>query len=221
VDRTLRGYTSLTNSASFPQHIIAEIGMDLSLLGDVAPLTALLLLVAAFFASFVGGVSGFGTGLIIAMLITPIVGAKAVIPVLSVFMAFTNGSRVWFFRKGLDWRPVALIALPAVPASVLGAMLQVRIESLAMQVLLGLILILAVPVRRWLEGRKVAPGATALMVFGAAFGFSSSLIIGTGMLIIPMLLGTGLTGGALLATDAAIALSSISPARSRSAASTH
>jgi uncharacterized membrane protein YfcA len=180
--------------------------MDMSLLGDVAPLTALLLLAAAFGASFVGGLSGFGTGLIIALFITPIVGPKAVIPVLSVFMVFTNGSRVWFFRKGLDWRPVALIALPAIPASVLGAMLQVRIESQAMQILLGLILVLAVPVRRWLEGRKVAPGNAALIVFGAAFGFSSSLILGTGMLIIPMLLGTGLTGGALLATDAAIAL---------------
>lgn len=180
--------------------------MDMSLLGDVAPLTALLLLVAAFGASFVGGLSGFGTGLIIALFITPIVGAKSVIPVLSVFMTFTNGSRVWFFRKGLHWRPVVLIAGPAIPASVLGAMLQVRIESQAMQVLLGLILILAVPVRRWLEGRKVAPGNTALILFGAAFGFSSSLILGTGMLIIPMLLGTGLAGGALLATDAAIAL---------------
>jgi uncharacterized membrane protein YfcA len=180
--------------------------MDMSLLGDVAPLTALLLLVAAFGASFVGGLSGFGTGLIIALFITPIVGAKSVIPVLSVFMTFTNGSRVWFFRNGLDWRPVVLIAGPAIPASVLGAMLQVRIESQAMQILLGLILILAVPVRRWLEGRKVAPGYTALMLFGAAFGFSSSLILGTGMLIIPMLLGTGLAGGALLATDAAIAL---------------
>jgi uncharacterized membrane protein YfcA len=184
----------------------AETRMDMSLLGDVAPLTALLLLVAAFGASFVGGLSGFGTGLIIALFITPIVGAKSVIPVLSVFMTFTNGSRVWFFRNGLDWRPVVLIAGPAIPASVLGAMLQVRIESQAMQILLGLILILAVPVRRWLEGRKVAPGYTALMLFGAAFGFSSSLILGTGMLIIPMLLGTGLAGGALLATDAAIAL---------------
>lgn len=180
--------------------------MDASLLGDVTPLQALLLLAAAFAAAFVGGMSGFGTGLIVTLFIAPIVGAKAVIPVLSVFMTFTNASRVWFFRKGISWRTIALVALPAIPATMLGAMLYVRIESKWIQVLLGLILILAIPLRRWLEGKKVRPGPLALVLFGASFGFASSLMIGTGILIIPLLLGTGLAGGALLGTDAAIAM---------------
>lgn len=180
--------------------------MDASLLGDVTPLQALLLLAAAFAAAFVGGMSGFGTGLIVTLFIAPIVGAKAVIPVLSVFMTFTNASRVWFFRKGISWQTIALVALPAIPATMLGAMLYVRIESKWIQVLLGLILILAIPLRRWLEGKKVRPGPLALVLFGASFGFASSLMIGTGILIIPLLLGTGLAGGALLGTDAAIAM---------------
>ncbi|MFM1816292.1 MAG: hypothetical protein RLZ98_2987, partial [Pseudomonadota bacterium] len=168
------------------------------LLGDVTPLQALLLLAAAFFAAFVGGMSGFGTGMIVTLFIAPIVGPKAVIPVLSAFMTCTNASRVWFFRDGLDWKSVLLIAGPAVPATMLGAMLYVRIESQWIQVLLGLILMLAIPLRRWLEGKKIRPGPVALALFGAAFGFSSSLIIGTGILIIPVLLGTGLAGTALL-----------------------
>ena len=180
--------------------------MDGGVFGAVTGLQAVLLLAAAFVAAFVGGMSGFGTGMIVTLFIAPIVGPKAVIPVLSAFMTFTNASRVWFFRTGLDWKAVALISAPAVPATALGAMLYVQIESRWVQVLLGLILILAIPVRRWLEGKQVRPGPVALMVFGASFGFCSSLIIGTGILIIPMLLGRGLTGAALLGSDAAIAL---------------
>lgn len=180
--------------------------MDASLLGDVSPLQALLLLAAAFAGAFVGGMSGFGTGMIVTLFIAPIVGPKAVIPVLSVFMTCTNASRVWFFRTGIDWKSVLLIAGPAIPATMLGAMLYVRIESRWIQVLLGLILMLAIPVRRWLEGKQIRPGPVALAVFGATFGFASSLIIGTGTLIIPLLLGTGLAGPALLGTDAAIAM---------------
>ncbi len=177
-----------------------------SMLGDVQPLAAILLLVAAFVAALVGGMSGFGSGLILAICITPIVGAKAVIPVLSVLMAFTNASRVWFFRQGLDWRAVALMTLPALPATVFGTQLHVAIDAARFQVLLGLILILAIPARRWLEGRQVKPGPLFLMAFGFTFGFVSCLMVGTGMLMIPVLLGTGLTGGALLGTDAAAAM---------------
>ena len=113
------------------------------------PLQALLLLAAAFFAAFVGGMSGFGTGMIVTLFIAPIVGPKAVIPVLSAFMTCTNASRVWFFRDGLDWKSVLLIAGPAVPATMLGAMLYVRIESQWIQVLLGLSLILSAVLTLW------------------------------------------------------------------------
>ena len=62
------------------------------------------------------------------------------------------------------------------------------------------------PLRRWLEKAKITPSPVAVYGVGATFGFLSSLIVGAGMLIVPLLMGIGFAGPALLATDAAISV---------------
>jgi uncharacterized membrane protein YfcA len=173
---------------------------------EIGPLTIVGILVAAYFAALVGGLSAFGSGLIMTLFIAPLFGAKAVIPIISVFMTFTNASRMWFFREGLDWHKVALVAGPGIPTSILGASVYVRIESNVIQILLGIMLIASIPLRRWLAGREIKPGPWTLMIAGAVLGFTTSIMLGTGILLLPLLLGAGLAGGALIGTDAAVAM---------------
>ena len=182
-------------------------GLDpLSLLAEIEPLTILLIMVVCFVASALSGLSGFGAGLIITTFITPIIGAKAVLPTLSVLMLINNFSRVVFFSGSLDWKILALIVATAVPASIVGARVYVELDAGFIQVLLGVVLILSVPLRRWVAGKKFVAGRVSLLVFGLVFGFLSSIMVGGGILVIPMLLGAGLAGPGLLATDAAIAV---------------
>ncbi|HSG54030.1 MAG TPA: TSUP family transporter, partial [Paracoccaceae bacterium] len=54
--------------------------------------------------------------------------------------------------------------------------------------------------------RQMEPSTVQVVAVSGVFGFLSSLIVGAGMLVIPMLMGFGLIGPALLATDAAIAV---------------
>lgn len=176
------------------------------LLPGLTPLTVLMAVGVCFAAAALGGMSGVGSGLIITLFITPIIGPKAVVPVISVLMLINNASRAWFYREYMQPKRIALIAGTAVPASALGALLYVRMESELIQGLLGAILIASVPLRRWMTGRKVEPGKTTVVAVSGAFGFLSSIIVGAGMLVIPILMGFGLTGPALLATDAAIAV---------------
>lgn len=177
-----------------------------ALLPGLTPLTALMALVVCFFAAALGGMSGVGSGMIVTLFITPIIGPKAVIPVISVMMVINNGSRAWFFREHLEPSRIALIAGTAVPASALGALLYVRMDSDMVQGLLGIILIASVPLRRWMAGRMMEPSKPTVVAVSGAFGFLSSIIVGAGMLVIPILMGFGLAGPALLATDAAIAV---------------
>jgi uncharacterized membrane protein YfcA len=72
--------------------------------------------------------------------------------------------------------------------------------------MLGTILIASVPLRRWMAGRKLAPSTGQVIAVSGLFGFLSSVIVGAGMLVIPILMGFGLAGPALLATDGAIAV---------------
>lgn len=178
----------------------------LELLTSIEPVTIALVMAVCFTAAALSGLSGFGAGLIITAFITPIVGPKAVLPVLSVVMLITNLSRVVFFRGTLEWRVLALVVATAIPASVIGARVYTELHSTLIQVLLGLVLVVSIPTRRWLAGRRFVASATSLLVFGSLWGFLGSIVVGAGVLVIPMLLGAGLAGPALLATDAAIAV---------------
>lgn len=163
-------------------------------------------LVVCFAAGVLGGLSGYGAGMLVTVFIAPILGPKALVPVISVLMLVNNGSRVWFYRHALDVRRVLGIAAVAIPMAWLGAQLYVRLDSRALQAVLGAVLVLSIPLRRWLDRARITPGPIGIYGIGAAFGFLSSLIVGAGMLVVPLLMGIGYTGPALLATDAAIAV---------------
>lgn len=180
---------------------------QLTLLGaHIDPLTLLMVMAACFGAAVLSGMSGFGGGLIITLFITPIIGAKAVVPVLAVAMGITNLSRLWFFRSALSLRLVALLAGPGVAAAVLGSMLYVRLDPSVVQAMLGTVLIGSIVPRRYLAKRRISPNSTALLGIGALYGFLSSIVVGAGIILVPTLLGAGLAGAVLLATDAAIAV---------------
>ncbi|MGH1478739.1 MAG: sulfite exporter TauE/SafE family protein [Geminicoccales bacterium] len=179
--------------------------METSIVG-LAPSTMALGVLVCFVAAVLGSVSGMGAGMIVTLFITPIIGAKAVIPVISVLMLINNASRVWFYRDGLKLERVGLIAGVAVPMSALGALVYVRLEGAMVQLLLGLMLIASIPLRRLIDKQKVTPTRPQIVAVSGVFGFLSSVIVGAGMLVIPLLMGLGLAGPALLATDGAIAV---------------
>lgn len=175
-------------------------------LGSIDLATGLIGALVCFLAAALGGVAGMGSGMIVTLFITPIIGAKAVVPVISVLMLINNASRVWFYREALVPSRIALIAGVAIPMSYLGAMIYVRLDGQVIQTMLGAILIGSIPLRRWMAGREMTPSTGQVVVVSGVFGLLSSLIVGAGMLVIPMLMGFGLVGPALLATDAAIAV---------------
>jgi uncharacterized membrane protein YfcA len=174
--------------------------------GAISPLTALAGVAVCFLGGMIGGLSGYGAGMLVALFITPILGPKALIPVISVLMLINNASRVFFYREAVQPKLALRIAAVAIPAAWIGAELYVRLDSAAVQALLGVVLIASVPLRRWVAKRELRPSPVAVYGIGAAFGFLSSIIVGAGMLIVPTLMGIGLAGPALLATDAAIAV---------------
>jgi uncharacterized membrane protein YfcA len=63
-----------------------------------------------------------------------------------------------------------------------------------------------VPLRRILKAREIVIGRTGLVVGGGVFGFASGVATGTGVILISLLLGSGLAGPAVLATDALITI---------------
>src|SRR5688500_10698042 len=90
-------------------------------LADVGAAQLALVAFIAFAASIVGGLAGYGTGLVLPVFLAPVVGVANVIPVMAVGMAINNGSRVVAFRRDISWPHALRVLALGLPACVAGA----------------------------------------------------------------------------------------------------
>jgi len=164
------------------------------------------LTVAAFVCSVFAGISAVGGGLLLAAVISPVLGVKAVVPVISVYALYSNVARAVIYRRSIAWRQVTPLMIPLIPAAVLGARIYVDLDPRAVALILGIVLIASVPGRRLMAGKKIQVGDKGLFAVGGVFGFYSGMSLGGGLILIPFLFGAGLFGQAVIATDALVSV---------------
>jgi uncharacterized membrane protein YfcA len=160
----------------------------------------------ALVASVVGGVSGYGTGALMPLVLVPLVGAEPVVPIIAISAMFTNSSRVLAFHKYADWRRIAIVLAAAIPTCILGAWGYTRLSSAGAALVIGGMLVLSVPLRRLLRyhGVKIGDGGLALASFG--YGVVVGGTAGSGVILLSLLMSAGVEGAGVIATDAAISI---------------
>ena len=88
----------------------------------------------------------------------------------------------------------------------LGVLFYVELSDRAVALLLGTILLIGIPMRRFLKHKDVGIPRWALAVVAVPYGFLSGTSFGVGMVLAPFLLGAGIFGEQLLATTAVLGL---------------
>ncbi|GGE41130.1 hypothetical protein GCM10007276_18150 [Agaricicola taiwanensis] len=162
------------------------------------------LAVISFLGAVLGGVSGFGAGLIVTPFLVPIVGVKGVVPVMAVAMTLGNMSRAWVYRSKIERKPILQILIAAIPGAALGTYLYDLLPRDPLAIAIGVFLLASIPLRRILTRRKVTPTPRAILGVSAGFGVVSGALPGGGIMLMPLLLGIGLSGGGLVGTDAVV-----------------
>lgn len=161
--------------------------------------------VAAFGLAVLSAVAGFGGGVLLLPVFTALFGLRMAVPMLTLTQLSSNGSRVWFNRRDLNWRLVGWFAAGAVPLAVAGGLLLAHAPLSPMKRLLGVFLIGVVAWRHF--GREPGvPGDRTFAAVGAASGLGSALLGSTGPLTAPFFLAYGLTRAAYIGTEAASAV---------------
>jgi uncharacterized membrane protein YfcA len=166
----------------------------------------LLVAVTAFFAQIIGGLAGYGTGLLMPLVLVPLIGAKAVVPVISLASILSNLTRAIAFREALDWRKTVIVTLAALPFAALAAWGFTRLEAKGAEFLIAGILLTMVPLRRLLAHFQWRLSDRGLAASGAGFGLVMGGTSGSGVLLLSILMAAGLSGSQVVATDAAITL---------------
>ena len=161
---------------------------------------------AAFLGSLVSGMGGFGGSFIIVIVLTPVVGAKSVIPLIAVYAICANLSRVLVYHRTIAWKPAIQFTLTSLPGVLVGARFLKEVPEPVFLGFMGAILIFLLPTRRYLKRKAFEPGLKTILILGALFGFMSGTAAGSGMLVIAFFNSIGLSGPLLLGTDAVIGL---------------
>ena len=164
--------------------------------------------VCAVLTAAIHGATGIAGGFLMAAILANFIGAKATVPVMSVALLVSHSSRALLNARSFNRRAFLIVALSAVPATIVVAYLYVGLSSPLVALILGLILLGAIFMRRWARRNEVTAGPKLLAGAGFGYGVLSGASIGPGLFLSPFLLGFGLGREAFVATLAVIALMS-------------
>ena len=161
-------------------------------------------LALAFVGSIVGGMTGYGAGLLLPLLLVPLVGPVPVVPIVALGAIANNVSRAWVFRDKIDRQKALTGAMLALPGAALTAWGYTLLSGRTVQIVIGSVLLAMVVARRVLRrlDRHISPGAFRVLL--VAYGALTGGTTGAGVVLVSVLMAAGLTGAAVVATDAAI-----------------
>jgi uncharacterized membrane protein YfcA len=176
-----------------------------SLYGEFGFWILLGVVIAALITSTIHGTVGVAGGTLMAAALALLIGVKPVVPVMSVALVVSHFSRTMLNVRTIDWRALAIVMAGATPMIVVGALVYGMLPGRAIAVVLGILILAAIPLRHWAHSRQIKAGSTTLGAVGGVFGFLAGGSIGSGMLLTPFLLGYGMSKEAFVGTMALIA----------------
>jgi uncharacterized membrane protein YfcA len=160
----------------------------------------------ALFASLVGGVAGYGTGVLMPLVLVPIAGAEAIVPIIAISALFTNSSRAAAFHRAIDWPRALTVLACAIPTCVVGAYGFTLLTGRGALIVIGLTLLLSVPLRRLARRRGLLVERRGLAFGAVLYGVLTGGTTGAGVILLSLLMAAGLQGAAVIATDAIISI---------------
>jgi uncharacterized protein len=166
----------------------------------------LLIGAVAVFTSLVGGVTGYGTGALMPLVLVPIVGPEPVVPILSLSALFTNTSRAAAFLPLVDWRRTLIVLAAALVTCALGAWGYTMLSGKGALIVIGAMLIASVPLRRLMKRRGLTLSDRSLAAAAFGWGPLAGGTVGAGIILLSLLMAAGLEGAAVVATDAVISI---------------
>lgn len=139
----------------------------------------LLFFVLALIAEIIGTVSGFGSSILFVPIASLFFDFHIVLGITAVFHVFSNLSKIFLFRKGIDKNIALKLGIPAVIFVITGALLTRYIPSKTIEIGMGIILIILSGILIYNTKYQLKQKDSNLYAGGVISGFLAGLI-GTG-----------------------------------------
>ena len=133
----------------------------------------------ALLAEIVGTVSGFGSSVFFVPIASAFFDFHTVLGITALFHVFSNLSKIYFFRDGIDWKIVIQMGVPAIVFVSLGALFSKWIESKWLETFLAIFLIFFSLLFLIYRNIELKPTRLNAILGGTFSGFIAGLV-GTG-----------------------------------------
>ncbi len=143
--------------------------------------------ILAFFAEILGTISGFGSSILFVPIASIFFDFHLILGITASFHVFSNISKIFLFRKGMDKHIILKLGIPAVFFVILGAWLSALFPQKEMELVMSFFLIGMSVYLLIYSNKKLEQNNTNLIAGGLASGFMAGLI-GTGGAIRGMVL---------------------------------
>jgi uncharacterized membrane protein YfcA len=162
--------------------------------------------ILAFVAEVIGTISGFGSSILFVPLASMFFDFKAVLAITAVFHVFSNLSKIYLFKTGIQKDIVLKLGIPAVVFVIIGALLTNIIPQKEIELVMNIVLVLLSVFLIFNTEKKLEQSNKNLIVGGVSSGFLAGLV-GTGGAIRGLVLAAfSLEKDSFLATSALIDL---------------
>ena len=159
---------------------------------DFSIVTFAVIAVCAFATAVLHGATGMAGGIVMAAILSHLIGIKAAIPVMTCALVFSHSSRALLYLRDTDWRVVKTVLLFSLPGIALGAYIFTFLSGQVIAVLMAGLLSLSFPVKLYARHHQLRTSPGALVAASSLWGVLAGNVIGPGFLLAPFLLGTGM-----------------------------
>lgn len=173
---------------------------------DLPAYVLVLIAVSALLTGTVHGATGLAGGVLMAAILAHVVGIKLAVPVMTCALLFSHTSRVFMYRREVEWPTVRYVLMFGLPTIVLGAFLFTVLSPKVIAFIFAFFLIASFPIKAWGRKQNLTTGPKLLAGASAIWGMLAGNVIGPGFFLAPFLLGTGMNRLTFVGTLAAIVL---------------
>ncbi|NOU82997.1 TSUP family transporter [Paenibacillus sp. LMG 31459] len=162
----------------------------------------LFVLLVGLVAGAISGVIGTGSSIMLLPVLVLTFGPKQAVPIMAVAAVMANISRVIAWWREINWKAFVAYSITGVPAAALGARTLLILPVHMVDIGLGIFFLAMIPLRHWLDAKKIHIRLWQLSVAGGLIGYLTGIVLSTGPLSVPAFSSYGLIKGAFLSTEA-------------------
>ena len=161
----------------------------------------ILIVVLTLIGSIVAGMSGYGAGILIGVVLMPMVGVKKIVPIVTILTFYINFWRIILYWEHINWRKSLYFSAFAAPGLYFSTYFFSVASIKTLTLIVGFSIFALVVLRKFFLNLNIYLNNQLLALYAIFTGLSLGVILGPGLMILTGLSASGLTGSNLVASS--------------------